>query len=99
EDTDVFLFGERGRFPPPGVLGGAPGALNRFVYIKSDGEHAPPLASKLVGVCLNKGERGRVESPGGGGYGAAHERGGEAVASAWALGYATPEHVAKWYRV
>ena len=97
DDTDVFLFGERGRFPPPGVLGGAPGALNRFVYIKSDGEHAAPFASKLVGVRLGKGERVRIESPGGGGYGPPHERAREALARDLALGYETPEHVATCY--
>jgi N-methylhydantoinase B len=97
EETDVFLFGERGRFPPPGVLGGAPGALNRFVYIKSDGEHAPPFASKLVGVRLSQGERVRIESPGGGGYGPPQERAREAIARDLALGYETPQHVATNY--
>jgi N-methylhydantoinase B len=97
DETDVFLFGERGRFPPPGVVGGAPGALNRFVYIKSDREHAAPFASKLVGVRLAKGERVRIESPGGGGYGPPQERAREAIARDLALGYETPEHVATCY--
>ena len=35
--ADVFLFGERGRFAPPGVAGGEPGALNRFSYRQADG--------------------------------------------------------------
>jgi len=30
ENADVFLFGERGKFPPPGVLGGKPAAMDRF---------------------------------------------------------------------
>ena len=30
--ADVFLLGERGKFPPFGVDGGGPAALNRFVY-------------------------------------------------------------------
>jgi N-methylhydantoinase B len=97
EETEVFLFGERGRFPPPGVLGGAPGALNRFLYIKSDGEHLPPLASKAVGITLARGERVRIESPGGGGYGPPHERAPEAVARDVALGYETEGHVQKCY--
>jgi N-methylhydantoinase B len=97
DDTDVFLFGERGRFPPPGVVGGAPGAFNRFVYKKSDGEYTPPFASKLVGVRLAKGERVRIESPGGGGYGPPHERARDAIARDLALGYETPEHVTTCY--
>jgi N-methylhydantoinase B len=97
EEADVFLFGERGRFAPPGVVGGEPGALNRFVYIKSDGEHTAPLASKMVGIRLSKGERVRIESPGGGGYGPPHERTPEAIARDLALGYETPEHAAQAY--
>ena len=31
-DTDVFLLGERGKFPPFGVNGGKAAALNRFIY-------------------------------------------------------------------
>ena len=30
--ADVFLLGERGKYPPFGVNGGGPAALNRFVY-------------------------------------------------------------------
>jgi N-methylhydantoinase B len=39
----------------------------------------------------------RIESPGGGGYGAPHESARAAIARDLALGYATPEHVAKCY--
>ena len=30
KDADVFLFGERGKFPPKGVVGGGSAATNRF---------------------------------------------------------------------
>ena len=33
-DTEVFLLGERGKFPPFGVNGGKPAALNRFFYAR-----------------------------------------------------------------
>ena len=36
--ADVFLIGERGKFPPFGVNGGEPAALNRFVYETDGGE-------------------------------------------------------------
>ncbi len=97
DETDVFLFGERGRFAPSGVAGGEPGALNRFVYVKRDGEHTAPLASKMVGIKLSQGERVRIESPGGGGYGPARERAAEAIARDVALGYETEEHVRECY--
>src|SRR3974390_2849087 len=35
--TDVFLLGERGKFPPFGVNGGKPAALNRFVFRDDSG--------------------------------------------------------------
>lgn len=44
--ADVFLLGERGKFPPFGVNGGGPAALNRFVYDTDGGERTPPLVSK-----------------------------------------------------
>ncbi len=91
QQADVFLFGERGRFAPPGVLGGGPGALNRFTVIRADGrEDHPPMSSKWVGVKLAKGERVRLETPGGGGYGPATERLADAIARDIDNGYVTP---------
>ncbi|MEO0621254.1 MAG: hydantoinase B/oxoprolinase family protein [Pseudomonadota bacterium] len=87
--AEVFLFGERGRFAPPGVLGGEPGALNRFRYSQEDGWHTPPMASKMVGIHLVRGQRVRLETPGGGGYGSATERPAAARAKDRALGYVT----------
>ena len=87
EQADVFLFGERGRSAPPGVLGGAGGALNRFVYPQVGGARSPPMASKMTGISIRRGERVRIESPGGGGYGAAAERSADAVARDVRLGY------------
>src|SRR5207248_10680291 len=89
EKADVFLFGERGRFAPPGVAGGKPGALNRFTYQQADGEHTAPLVSKMVGIRLELGQRVRIESPGGGGYGPPEKRAPEAIARDLRLGYVT----------
>jgi N-methylhydantoinase B len=90
QQADVFLFGERGRFAPPGVLGGGAGALNRFTVKRADGhEDHPPMASKWVGVKLAKGERVRLETPGGGGYGPAAERSADAIARDIDNGYVT----------
>ena len=36
--AEVFLLGERGKYPPFGVNGGGPAALNRFVYETDSGE-------------------------------------------------------------
>ncbi|MEQ8816947.1 MAG: hydantoinase B/oxoprolinase family protein [Thalassobaculum sp.] len=87
ENADVFLFGERGRYAPQGVVGGAPAALNRFIYQQDDGEHTPPMASKMVGIRIRRGQRVRLETPGGGGYGPARERDSAKVAEDVRLGY------------
>ena len=99
KSADVFLFGERGKFPPQGVVCGAPGALNRFVFEQDDGDHQPPLVSKMVGIKLREGQRLRLESPGGGGYGAPEERDPDAVARDVRLGYVSAEAARRDYGV
>ena len=89
EEADVFLFGERGRHPPPGVAGGGPGALNRFFYQQDDGEHSPPMTSKMVGIHITRGQRVRLETPGGGGYGDPATRDPAARTADLTLGYVT----------
>ena len=79
KSAEVFLFGERGRFAPKGIVGGGSGALNRFSYQKGTTMQIPPMASKMVGINIEHGERLLLESPGGGGYGNAYERAPEAV--------------------
>jgi len=91
EQADVFLFGERGRFAPPGVVGGGPAALNRFEYDSNEGKKSPPMTSKMVGVKLARGQRVRLETPGGGGYGKALTRDPEAVARDVRLGFVSRE--------
>lgn len=86
ENADVFLFGERGRSAPPGVVGGGSAARNRFVL--PDGSE-PPMASKMVGLKIKKGERLRLETPGGGGYGDPKDRPKELIERDLRLGYAT----------
>jgi N-methylhydantoinase B len=67
--AEVALLGERGRHAPFGVAGGGPGALNRFTFDTDVGPAEPPMASKITGVRLKQGQRLRLETPGGGGWG------------------------------
>ena len=97
EKAEVFLFGERGRFPPRGVAGGGDAALNRFQFEQDDGFHEPPMASKIVGVTIKRGQHVRIESPGGGGYRAAERRDPAAVAADLRLGYVTPSGAVRDY--
>ncbi len=69
DGASVALLGERGRFAPFGVAGGDDGALNRFRWTSDGQEHTPPMASKITGVRIAAGERVRLETPGGGGWG------------------------------
>jgi len=87
EQADVFLFGERGKFAPPGVLGGQPAAMDRFTYEQDDGMHTPPMVSKMVGISIKRGKRLHLETPGGGGFGTPFERDTGAVLRDLALGY------------
>jgi N-methylhydantoinase B len=64
EPLTYSLITERRRHAPPGARGGGPGTPGRNVL---DGEELPP---KAIGR-LGPGQRLRVETPGGGGYGAA----------------------------
>ncbi len=89
--AEAFFFGERGRFQPKGVAGGGDAALNVFSYQQIDGWHRPPLASKMVGIKLRQGQRVRLETPGGGGYGDPGGRDPRAVARDVAAGYLTAE--------
>ena len=91
EQATAFLFGERGKFAPPGVAGGEAGAKNVFTYEQDDGMHAPPFVSKMVGIDLVKGQSVRLETPGGGGYGPPMERDRDTVRRDLELGYITAE--------
>lgn len=67
--AEAFVFGERGTSPPKGIAGGGSGALNRFSYENGGQWRVPPMRSKMVGIRLARGERVRLETPGGGGWG------------------------------
>lgn len=69
DSAEAFIFGERGRSAPKGIAGGGQAALNVFRY-QQDGQWlSPPMSSKMLGIRLSRGDRVRLETPGGGGYG------------------------------
>jgi len=73
EGKASFLM-EHGRFGPPGILGGEPGAPN-VIRICQGGEIVQPEhISKGEGFVLKPGDWIEVETPGGGGYGDPAER-------------------------
>jgi N-methylhydantoinase B/oxoprolinase/acetone carboxylase alpha subunit len=68
-DTDVTVLSERRRECPWGAQGGGPGGAGRNILVRADGTEEA-LGAK-VRLRLSAGERLRIETPGGGGYGAA----------------------------
>ena len=90
DSANAFLFGERGRFAPQGVTGGKEGAKNHFAFEQDDGWRTPPLASKMLGIGLKRGQAVRLETPGGGGYGDPHARPADSIARDVEAGYLTP---------
>src|SRR6185295_6525106 len=98
DGAEVFLLGERGKYPPFGVNGGGSAALNRFIYQTDTGEATPPLVSKVTDVKIRRGQKVRLETPGGGGFGDPATRDPAKVARDVRLGYVTAEAAAHLYK-
>jgi N-methylhydantoinase B len=64
DEMTYSLITERRRNRPPGAAGGEPGAAGRNLV---NGEEVPPKAAGT----LRRGDRLRIETPGGGGHGEA----------------------------
>ncbi len=65
-DASVTLLSDRRERPPYGAEGGAPGARGRNILIRGKKEMRLP---GKVQIALKAGDRLRIETPGGGGYG------------------------------
>jgi N-methylhydantoinase B len=97
--AEVFLLGERGKYPPFGVNGGGAAALNRFVYETGTGERTPPLVSKITDIKIQAGQKVRLETPGGGGFGDPAARDPSRVARDVRLGYVSRDAARRDYKV
>ena len=93
KSAEVFIFGERGKASPKGIAGGNNALPNVFSYQHEGKWNKPPMASKMLGIQLQKGERVRLETPGGGGWGRSIDRDLESRARDEALGYVTKSKV------
>ena len=81
---------DHGRFGPQGVLGGADGAPNEVTVWRDGTAYVPEHLSKEQDIPLAPGDRVRVKTPGGGGYGDPLTRDPALVATDVALGRYTP---------
>ena len=77
---------DHGRVGPQGVLGGQDGGVNLVEVIRGGQVMVPEHLSKAQDIPLAPGDRVRVRTPGGGGYGPAADRDPAAVAEDVRLG-------------
>jgi N-methylhydantoinase B len=90
---------DHGRFGPQGALGGKDGAVNTVTVFRNGEAHVPPHLSKEQDIPMQAGDRVRVGTPGGGGYGNPFERAPEKVQKDVRLGYYTPEQAEELFGV
>ncbi|MEM8753281.1 MAG: hydantoinase B/oxoprolinase family protein [Pseudomonadota bacterium] len=86
---------DHGRYGPQGALGGGDGAVNEVEVVRGGDVHIPRHLSKEQDIPLAPGDRVRVRTPGGGGYGDPFERDAKLVAEDVRLGrYSAEEAMA-----
>lgn len=90
---------DHGRFGPQGALGGGDGALNAVTVFRNGVAHVPKHLSKEQDIALSAGDRVKVGTPGGGGYGDPLARDPALVLRDVALGYYTAEQARQLFGV
>jgi len=73
-DAKASFVMDHGRFGPQGVLGGKDGAPNKVEVWQNGTRHVPEHLSKEQDIAMKPGDRVRVQTPGGGGYGDPRKR-------------------------
>jgi N-methylhydantoinase B len=91
DSAEAFIFGERGKSAPKGIHGGQPAMPNVFEYRQNGEWKTPPMVSKMLGIQLKKGDRVRLQTPGGGGWGTPANRSIDDRQRDAALGYTKEE--------
>ncbi len=90
---------DHGRFGPQGALGGSDGAMNEVAVWQNGTPRTPKHLSKAQDIPLAPGDRVRVRTPGGGGYGDPMRRDPQAVLTDVRLGRYTPDQAATLFGV
>ena len=90
---------DHGRTGPQGVLGGADGAVNEVTVIRGGAPYTPAHLSKEQDIPIAPGDRVRVATPGGGGYGNPFTRDPELVARDVRLGRYDTDEARALFRV
>jgi N-methylhydantoinase B len=96
----VSIMGDRTKFPAGGARGGGSGACSKVEIIRGGGLlETLPMGAKVERLQLVAGDRIRLSTPGGGGYGSPLERDTDAIADDLRRGYFRPETVETQYGV
>lgn len=88
---------DHGRVGPQGALGGGDGAVNRVEVWRGGEVWVPPHLSKAQDIALEPGDRVRVRTPGGGGYGDPAQRDPALVAEDVRLGRYSAEEARRLF--
>jgi N-methylhydantoinase B len=86
---------ERFRHAPYGLAGGEAGSKGRFLHFR--GDDCVALPSKISGVALRKGDRVRLETSGGGGWGSPSRRDRAAIDEDVVAGYVSEKAAGDLY--
>jgi N-methylhydantoinase B len=98
-DARASFVMDHGRTGPQGALGGQDGAVNRVEVIRDGVTLIPEHLSKAQDIALKPGDRVRVRTPGGGGYGPPAARDPALIAEDIRLGrYTADEALRLWPR-
>ena len=90
---------DHGRFGPQGAVGGGDGMVNAVTVFRGGEAHVPLHLSKEQDIPLAAGDRVRVGTPGGGGYGDPLARNPALVLHDVAMGYYTADQAAEKFGV
>ena len=90
---------DHGRFGPQGAVGGSDGMVNEVTVFRDGEAHVPPHLSKEQDIKLAAGDRVRVGTPGGGGYGDPFARDPALVQHDVGMGYYTSEQAEQLFGV
>ena len=96
ERVEALFSSDRAIHRPWGSTGGGEGTIGRVVVIRKNGE-AKQLPPNGAALTLHRGDRLRVETGGGGGFGDPAKRPREAVQHDLAAGRITKQFAQQWY--
>ncbi len=99
EEAKASFISERGKFGPKGMLGGHDGAKTEIVVFRGEEQYIPPHITKDANIPIKRGDRIRISTPGGGGYGNPLEREVELVVEDVRKEYITRETARAVYGV